>query len=1037
MSKVHLRFLSLALAMLAVVAGFAPASAQVTTGALTGQVTLQDDGTALPGAEVVAVHVPTGTRYSGVTNAEGRFRIPNVRVGGPYTITVSAQGFQATEVQAIYVQLGQDQDVPVQIRPATIEEVLVVTGESDPIIDPNRTGSSSQVSVEQIESLPTVNRSLQDFARTNPYFVVDAQDASATRISVAGRNNRYNSIQIDGAVNNDLFGLADTGTPGGQTDTQPISLDAVEQLQLVVSPYDVRQGGFTGGGVNVVTRTGGNDFSGSIFGSQRDEDYVGDGPLDRPVSVFDQEQYGARLGGRIIKDKLFFFVSAELNSREQPTGVAADGTATTQFRNAADAQRLRDFLTSRYGYDPGGLGDFPVTTESDLAFARLDWNVNDSNQFTIRHNYVDAARDVVGERSSSRFRFPNAIYAIADETNSTVLQLNSALNSSMFNEARIGYQTIRDIRNVPALFPSVEIGGTGSRNGEFNFGVERFSGANSLDQDVLEITDDFTWIRGNHSITIGTRNEIFEFKNLFMSEAYGYYYYRTLAEFEAGGPAAEYRITFANGDDPRRPTQFEVRQYGLYAGDQWRVNDSLTLTYGLRVDMPDYVDTPSFNPLVQERIGWSTATTPSDDPVFSPRLGFNWDPTGDGSQQVRGGVGIFTGRTPYVWVSNAYGNTGVETTALSAFNTVPFNPDPFNQPRTGGASSSVSVDLIDEDFSFPRVLRTTLGYDRKLFWGIRGTAEVVWSQTQDDVFYLNVNRQRVGTSPLDGRPTFARIDTTRVADAILLTNTSEGEELTATVQLNKPFANGLTLSASYAYQDAESALDGTSSRAISNWQFRHTSGDIFEDDVARSAFEIENRFTVSAAYDFKTGPVGHTVALYYNAQSGRPYSLMMGGDPNTDGYSTNDLLFVPGAADAIILQDFGGAVISYDRFAAFLSDAGVDPTAGRILDRYELNEPWSRLLDFHYDIELPIKVVDVELTFDLLNVLNMIDSDKGVVEFVGNQNYTVVTYRGIDAATGKPIYRESFAGSLEPGRQFSIADSRSRWQGKVGLRLSF
>ncbi|HVS04370.1 MAG TPA: TonB-dependent receptor, partial [Thermoanaerobaculia bacterium] len=816
----------------------------------------------------------------------------------------------------------------------------------------------------------------------------------------------------------------------------PISLDAIEQLQLVVSPYDVRQGGFTGGGINAVTRSGSNEFHGSLFGSKRDQDYIGDGPADRPISEFDQDQYGGRLGGPILRDRLFFFVSGEINRREAPTGVAADGSASTQFRNSADAQRLRDQLIATYGYDPGGLGDFPGVTDSDLALVKLDWTANASNLVTLRHNYVDAVRDVIANRSSSQFRFPTSIYTIADETNSTVAQLNSVLGPNTFNEARIGFQTIRDIRDTPVIFPKVEIGGTGPRNGEFRLGTERFSGANALDQDVLELTDDFTWLRGNHTLTFGTHNQFFEFSNLFMSEAYGYYYFPTLEAFEAG-IASEYRITFANGADPRRPTEFEVRQYGLYASDTWRVNDRLTLTLGLRGDMPDFVDTPSFNADVLAAIGHNTAETASEDVVVSPRVGFNWDPTGSGRQQVRGGVGIFAGRTPYVWISNAYGNTGVEQTALSSFGAIPFNPDPFNQPHVGAAGSTISVDLLDPGFEFPQVLRATLGYDRELPWRLRGTAELLWSQTQEDIFYLNVNRRQVGTSPLDGRPTFAQIDTATVRDAILLTNTGKGEEMVASLQLSRPLTRGVTLSGAYAYMDAESAMDGTSSRAISNWQFRPTPGDIFQDDVATSLFEVRHRFNLASSYAFDTGPVGHTVGLYYNVQSGRPYSLLVGGDPNRDGYTSNDLLFVPGAADAIILQNSSGAVIPYEVFADFLRSAGVDPTAGAIVARNGSREPWSRLLDFHYDVGLPIRRVDTRVSLDIFNLLNLIDSDEGVVDFVNFQTYTPVTYRGQDAATGKPIYRESFNGALEPGRQFSLADTRSRWQARLGLRLTF
>ncbi len=1017
----------------------AVAEAQVTTGTLAGTLRAESDGSLLPGVQIQATHVPTGIAYSASTGADGRFTIPNARVGGPYRVTATLDGFQAAELADVTVNLGATTDLAIPLGVAAISDSIEVVGNYDELINPNRTGSSSSVSLVQIESLPTVRRSLQDFARTNPYFNVDASDASSTRISVAGRNNRYNSIQIDGAVNNDLFGLADTGTPGGQADSQPISIDAIEQLQLVISPYDIRQGGFTGGGMNAVTRSGSNQFHGSIYGALRDEDYVGDGPFDRPIATFSEDQYGFRLGGPLAQDKLFFFVNAELNRKDQPTGFSADGSGGAQHQNPALVSAVDSFLTSTFGYDPGTLGDFAGATDSDLAFARLDWSVAEGHQLTLRHNYVDAARDVIGERNTRSFRFESAIYAIASETNSTVAQLNSVLGSS-FNEARIGFQTIRDARAVPIFFPTVEIGGTGPRNGEVQAGTERFSGANALDQDILELTDDFTFLTGAHTITIGTHNEFFEFKNTFLSDFYGYYYFPTLTALQSR-QATEYSIGFANGADPKRPASFEANQYGLYVGDQWRVSDSLSFTFGLRADMASFPDSPSFNPAVQTALGRSTAETPSEDPVISPRVGFNWDPTGEGTQQLRGGVGVFAGRTPYVWISNAYANTGVESSQLSCQAArgcaVPlFNPDPFNQPRNLGAGGAVTVDLIDPDFEFPRVLRTTLGYDRELFWGVRGSAEVVWSQTQKDVYYQNVNKVETSTRSFDGRPTYATRSSS-LANALFLTNTSKGEELSATLQLSRPFTNGLTLSTTYAYMDADSAFDATSSRAISNWQFMPVKGDIFSPEESTSLFEIEHRLTAAATYAFETGSLGHTVALYFNAQSGRPYSLLVGGDPNRDGFTSNDLLFVPGSADAIILKNFAGAVVPYSTLEAYLSQAGIDGTAGRILDRNESNEPWAHLLDFHYGLELPIKILSTELTFDVLNVMNLIDSDKGVTRFVANQSATPVRFAGIDTATGKPIYQEAALNSLRPGAQFSTADIRSRWQAKIGLRVSF
>src|SRR6185436_4322440 len=386
------------------------------------------------------------------------------------------------------------------------------------------------------------------------------------------------------------------------------------------------------------------------------------------------------------------------------------------------------------------------------------------HQVMLRHNYLKASRDIIENRSTTSFRFPASTYTFDDETNSTVLQVNSVFGSA-FNEGRLGYQTIRDLRTVPVSFPSVEVGPTAPRAGEVLAGTERFSGVNALDQDVLEITDDVTLLHGNHTLTVGTHNEIFEFSNAFLSDAFGYYYFPNTAAFEAG-LATQYAITFANTAE--QAAGFEVRQYGLYAGDQWRVNDRLTLTFGLRGDKPSFPDKPDFNPVVQNALGFNTSATPSDSIVLSPRIGFN-------------GTGVFS--------TSLTTNCPGGTTPFTATPCIPFNPNPSAQPHTGGAGSSISVDLIDPDFEFPRVMRATLGYDRVLPWNIRATVEGVWSQTQEDVFYKNVGKVRSGSSPLDGRPRFTSRNST-VTNAYLLTNTSKGEEKVLTFQLQRTFNRG-------------------------------------------------------------------------------------------------------------------------------------------------------------------------------------------------------------------------------------------------------
>lgn len=1038
MSAFRRLFFMAAVALLAI----APLTqAQVTTGSIAGTVTAAD-GSALPGVTVEAVHVPTGTRYDSVTGMNGRFTMQNVRAGGPYRVTAALEGFRPFEAANVNVSLGTTADVPVTLQLAAVAEAITVTATADQVINPNRTGATSAVSQEQIETLPTVNRTLQDFARTNPYVNVDPQDFSATRMTVAGKSNRYNSISIDGAVNNDLFGLADTGTPGGQADALAISLDAIQEIQVAVSPYDVRQGGFTGGGINAITRSGTNEWEGSLFYSMRDPQFVGEGPLEREIDDFDMEQYGGRFGGRILRDKLFFFANGERLSRSE-----ADDYVGADYRPCAPGavgctpgveqlETVRAFLMSRFDHDPGSLGSLARTQDSKNLFGRVDWNVNNSNQFTLRHNYVNASRDVIGDRTSSRFRFPNSTYFFADETNSTVAQLNSTFGGSTFNEARVNFTTIRDRRASPGLFPGIEIGGTGPRNADIIAGAEQFSSANSLDQDVLEITNDFTFVRGTHTFTVGTHNELFEFSNVFMPSALGHYYFPTLQDFLDVNPS-RYFYTYAEGGI--NPSQFQVNQYSFYASDQWSVRPNLTMVFGLRADMTEFPDSPTYNPIVENAVGYKTSATPDDGMTFSPRLGFNWQV--GAQQQVRGGVGVFAGRTPYVWVSNAYGNTGIGQISLECSKpacTPTFVADPFNQPTSfpsGGGKFETA--LTDPDFKAPRLWRATLAYDRQLPFDIRGTVEVLYSKTIEDVYYQNVNYQQTGVSPIDGRPVYTR-NNNALTNALLLTNTSKGEQTMGSIQLAKNFGRIFTLATSYAHQDAQSAFDGGSSTASSNWRFHHTTGDIFEPELSRSAYETTDRFNISGTANFQTGFLSHAIGLYYNAQSGRPYSLIIGTDVNGDGQSSNDLLYIPGGPDEIIVQNAAGQKVDYSVLANYLKYAGLNPTAGRAMERYEATEPWTRQMDLHYELGLPaIQSVRAMLTADVSNVLAMIDKEYGNVRYVSNQNFSPVTYRGIDSATGKPIYRERFNGALTPGRQYSLATDRSRWQARLGVRLSF
>jgi hypothetical protein len=1065
-------FLVVACALIAL----APAAfAQTTTGNIGGAVVSGAD--ALPGVTIEAVHTPTGTRYDTVSGGNGRFLIPNVRVGGPYTVTATLEGFRTGEVKNVNVSLGTTAEVEVKMALATVSEAITVTATADNVINPNRTGSTTEVSEAAIESLPTVNRQLQDFARTNPYFTTSLT-GDGTFMTVAGRNNRYNNISIDGAVNNDLFGLSASGTPGGGSDTQPITLDAIQEIQLLVSPYDVRQSGFTGGGMNAVTRSGTNDFSGSVFGTQRNLDYVGESDRLSALPSFDQTQYGGRLGGRIIRDRLFFFVSGERNNRDQPQGnracldaaecaaIRAARTATPAgqpdphpgvYTGTPAAHDVANFLRDKYGYDPGELNDFPSETLSKLFFGRLDANIGSSNNLTMRHNYVDASNTnnpSGGARTNTRFYFPNNVYLFPSKTNSTVAQLNSVLNANMFNEGRVGYQTIREHRETPGeIFPSFEIGAS-QRNGSIQGGIERFSGANALDQDILEVTDDFTWTFGNHNLVIGTSNQMFKFANTFIQDFYGYYLFPDFAALQAG-TASQYMIGFATGADPKRATQFEAAQYSLYASDQWRVGNGVSLTMGLRADRPQFGTTPSFNPAVQTALGYNTSDIPAEKITWEPRLGFNWDIGQAGKQQLRGGVGVFQGRAPFVWISNAYGGTGIEQVLLTCQGTCvrpAFNPDPNTQVRNLGAAAAQDIAMVDPDFQFPRVLRATLGYDRELFWGVRGSAELLLSQAQQDVFYYNVAKRENGVSPLDGRKRWTNVNP-GFGNAYFLTNTDEGEEFTQTITLNKSLGR-LNLNANYMHQDSKSVGDFTSSTAGSQWQFGYISrnGDLLNPELTTSVFQIENRFNASASYNIDTFGFAHNFGLFWVAQTGQPFSFLMGGDINGDGSSNNDLLYIPanvivcpasanGAATATSPCRTSGGVDQApitDQWVSFLQKFGADPTTNNAPERNSFRAPWTRRLDFSYELGLPqVMGTRISLQADILNVMNLINQDYGVQQFVTNNTYIPVNYIGNDPASGRPIYREAGTDRLKTESVFSTANLASRWQGRLGVRISF
>ncbi len=1027
--------------LVALALAFSPAvfAQGVTTSAINGIVTDQN-GEPLPSANVVAVHVPSGTVYGISTRSDGYFNLLGLRAGGPYTITATMVGYRSQKEENIQLQLGQNLGINFKLVSEAVQlgEVNVVADRSS-IISSSRTGAATNVSKEAIERLPTVSRSFQDFERISPFFIGS---------NAAGRNNRFNNIQIDGANDNDLFGLGTTGTPGGQANTNPISLDALQEFQIVIAPYDVRQNGFTGGGVNAITRSGTNTYTGSAYFYGRNQNQVGLGPTTPPQKVanFSELQTGFRVGGPIIPNQLFFFANGEITRRQAPSDVvlsAGGATGANVVPIPVDsAAKFANILRSRYGYDPGSFDAMTASRPSTKLFARIDWNINDQNRLTLRHNYVDASDDIL-QRTTAKFYYGNATYTFNSTTNQTVLQLSSTLGSQFSNELILGYTSIRDIRNTPgAAFPMVQIDYRGTAL-TLDAGSEQFSVANKLDQDIFEVTDNFTWLAGSNVFTFGTHNEFFNFTNLFIRNQYGFWEFPTVTAFDLNQPS-RYQLSYSTVADPNWAAKFSALQYGLYAQVESQVLPNVKVTAGIRFDIPTLPDKPSYNKSVDSTFssfGISTDKVPSGKVLWSPRIGFNWDVLSDKTTQVRGGVGVFTGRVPYVWISNQYGNTGIELARLDVSTASllvnKFTGDPYNQPRTGFAPVTTSeIDVTDPNFKMPQLLRYNLAVDRQLPFDLVGTVEFMYSQTLNDVNYADINmRSADSTSSIDGRPMFRyanRKINNAFTNVLLMKNNSDGYQWNFTVQIQRPLMDGVFGTIGYTYGRSKDRNSVVSSQAYSQWRFNPVPGDPNNAPLAYSNWDRPNRVNAAVSYQHAWFNINEveaptTVTLAYGGFSGEPFSYTYNGDRNGDGELTNDLIYVPRS----IADVPGMSASQYAALDAFInSDDYLKSHRGQIMDRNTARNPWIGHLDLHVGQVLPIfDTHRFEITIDLLNFNNMLNSNWGRERYVPNQNYSLINY---NTTTKTYSFTPPTSGSV-----WQYNDLNSRWQAQLGVRYSF
>lgn len=1065
MHKRGLRFYALLLAALLLGAGWSTtATAQaVTTAAIGGRVT-NAEGAGVAGAQVTATNVQTGSVSRVVTRSDGRYLLPGLQPGR-YRIAVSALGQAGQTRDNVQLTLGEtgNYDFALTVQAIALEAVTV-TSEGNGVISQGRTGPSAVVSDSTLRRSPTITRDLQDFTRLVPQMAVTNSETGA--VSGGGRNNRYNQLQIDGTASNDLFGLSASGSPSGQAGAKAITLEAIQELQVVLAPFDVRQGGFTGAAVNAITRSGTNEFHGSIAGFNRNEALAGEfvdfeGERSGPLAEFENTELAGSFGGPIVRDRAFFFVAGERTRRVDPLNFVAGSDASTGI-TTTQAQQVADYLGTM-GYDAGGIEALNREQESTNLFGRLDFNLGQNNRLTVRHNYITGDRDSFS-RSASSYTLGNGGYVQNSTTHSSVLQLNSAFGSGLFNELRLGYNRVRDFRSFGGSeFPRITVQyGTRSVVG----GTENFSGQNVLDQDAFEITNDLTIPFGAHTFTVGTSNEFSKFSNLFVRNPFGNYTFDSFEDLQAGVPEFyEYSYLCRTGlpncsGDGKPRAEFGVNRYSLYGQDRWDVVENLQLTLGLRVDAASLPDTPAENAKVVEFYGRSTAEVPGTTFLVNPRLGFNWDVLGDQTTQVRGGAGLFSGRTPYVWISNAYGNTGLDYVRFSCSGTnssttddpPAFVPDPRNQPMNcvggGGSVAPNEINLIDPDFKSPQVARLSLGIDRQLPFGLVGTLEGLYTKTINDVLYQNL---RVSVDPdgrmVEGRPRYqtrSGSTTPGIGDVIDVTNTDEGFSYNLTAQIQRPFRDGFEFALSYTFSHAEDVNPVTSSQAISNWRFNLTQGDPNNPGLSTSDFDIPHRVVASASYRVPLFRRAATdLSLVYIGQSGQPYSYRYFDDINFDGSFGNDLLYVPATAAEIRFEPATASQpitpeASWANLNAFIeSDECLRRNRGQVLERNECREPWSNRFDFRLAQNLsPGGGHNVQLTVDVLNLGNLLNEEWGRSQFISNQSFSLLglaSGNNLPNAEGRRVY-DAFSPRSDVT---TISSLDSRYQIQLGLRYGF
>lgn len=1024
------------------------AVAQITTASLRGKVQNQSDEI-LIGATVVLSHPLTGREYAVVADRDGRFSIHGVRPAEGYALEVSYVGYHTEHRSPLTLRVGEVREESIVLRESTEIDAVVVSAQQ------RQAGQiEGRFDETTISQMPTVSRSLYDVVRLMPQAMVNKGGG----MSYGGVANRYNAFMINGMANNDMYGLSSSGTNGGLSNANPIALDAIEQIEVAVASYDVRRSGFGGGAINAITKSGTNELKGSAYTYYNNQDFYGT-TAGRDVASREKLQdqstriYGVSLGGPIVKNKLFFFVSGEYNLESSPSsyylgyeGVALDG---------GEIARISNRYKTLTGYDGGGTAGRDVEQRSASLLATLDWQINARNRLSASYSFLDAEAEEYGNSLTS-FTFNGSGYANYSTAHYLALSLESRLTDHMHNTLRVGFSRVGDGRkpDVGGDLPSVIIRNAGTTGGvAINIGNNRYAGVNDLKQSVLTLTDDLIIERGMHSLTLGMHHEFYNIHNKYLANAYGTYTYNTVEDFERD-MASIYEYNYTDPDVTGTTTwgpRFRAAELSIYAQDRWLLGGGVQLTYGVRATLPLIFNSPSENaefnagPIAQGN-GICIGDVPRAQLLLSPRVGVSWVRDYEsGRMSIDGGVGVFTGQVPFVWIVNNYSNTGVEQKGLRL--TAKSEGGKIVEPAanfsvkpspTSLSNTRFMLNAMNDKFRYPQNLKANLavGFTTNSGWTMR--AEALYTKTLQNAVFRNLAVENTGEKiyAASGNPSSAlplyRTATTDYSAVYYLDNTSRGYSYSLSGSVAKDFLWGLSLSASYIFGHSYSVCDVPSTSSSTNWS-RSYSLDLNNPSLAFSAYDVPHKVTFAATYKKRYAPLLELSAgLVYQLTSGQRYSLCFGEavDFNGDGAYGSTLMYIP--TEQEMAQMHFADSESQQLWNDFIEDDSyLRSHRGSFAERNALQTPAEHRIDLHLAHGFYFGKKSgrkLELSLDVMNFGNMLCRHWGAYYNVSGWRMQPVTISALE--DGAPVYRFTDA-------KLSSSDLLSRWHMQIGARIVF